>query len=110
MNAERLTRERVRLLSSRAHILEPDLLAFMRLSENARTVQWLADAGALDLNKALVRFEVQYCRQVIWQIPGFAQVRIGETRFRGRSAAHSIHPTPPRSLPPPIPARFGGKE
>lgn len=100
----------MQLLSSRAHVLDPDLLAFMRLSENARTVQWFADAGVLDLNVALVRFEVKYCRQVICQIPGFAKVRIGNTRFQGRAAAHSNPPTPPRSLPPPIPARFGGRE
>ncbi len=93
-------------LAKRARSIPRDVLAYVRLRENYRTVQWLADAGVLDMNKPLVRYETKYCRHVLWAIPNFAQAYRGETRWAAKlprpSTRHSGPRTAPRSLPPPV--------
>lgn len=100
-------------LARRARLVPRDVLAYVRLRENYRTVQWLADAGVLDMNNPLVRYETKYCRHVLWEIPSFAPVHRGETRWATRlprpSVRHTEPRTIPRSQPPPLrsPSRGG---
>lgn len=99
-------------LAKRARSIPRDVLAYVRLRENYRTVQWLADAGVLDMTNSVVRYETQYCRHVLWEIPSFARAHRGETRWASRLPKPSRHSEPrtiPRSLPPPLrsPSRGG---
>lgn len=93
-------------LAHRARFIDKEVLAYVRLRENYRTVQWLADAGFLDMNNPLVRYETKYCRHVLWAIPNFALIHRGETRWATKLPKpfprHSGPRTAPRSLPPPL--------
>ncbi len=76
---------------------DEDFLSYVRQKECLRTVQWLVEAGVLNLADPLTRFEVEHCKDTILQMPRFTDMRPGPTTWADkRQPKHT-------SAPPPIP-------
>ncbi len=95
-----------RLAMSRwAEGADEDFLAYVRQKECLRTVQWLVNAGVLNLEDPLTRFEVEHCRDTILQMPRFTDIRPGRTTWADKRQDKYPGKRRPKhtSAPPPIP-------